>query len=176
MEYCCSPKVHDMENTPSTDSGSETDTAASRWADESEDELDERTTVMLRGLDSNIDRDALLRVLNASRFRGCFDFIYVPCDFNTQQPQGFAFVNCTSHRDAQKLRLHPPASLGAIVQTLWSDKEQRLAENVGRYRNSPVMHASLPEHSRPSLVEMDMLVALPPPTKAIKAPKVKRSA
>merc|ERR1719329_1060716 len=70
-----------------------TDSVVSRWADELEDELDVRTTVMLRGLDSCMDRDALLRVLNSSRFRGCFDFLYVPCGFNTLQPQGFAFVN-----------------------------------------------------------------------------------
>merc|ERR1711959_790822 len=125
------------------------------WADESDDELDGRTTVMLRGLDSSMDRDELLRVLNASRFRGCFDFLYVPCDFNTRQPQGFGFVNFTNNMDARRFQLQPPASLGVDAQTLWSDKEQGLAENVGRYRNSPIMHPSLPEHFRPSLVRMD---------------------
>ena len=109
-----------MESSFSTDSGSETDSAVLRWADKSEDE---RTPVMLRGLDTIMDRDALLAVLNASSFRGCFDFIYVPCDFNTRQPQGFCFVNFTNHMDAQQFQLQPPASLGTPA-TLESDQRQ----------------------------------------------------
>jgi hypothetical protein len=172
---CGSSMVSVPESNVPTDCGSETDSTVSRWADESDDEFDGRTTVMIRGLDATMDRDELLRALNVSHFRGSFDFIYVPCDFNTHRPQGFAFVNFTSHRDAHKFQLQPPASLGAEACTLWSDKEQGLAENMARYRNSPVMHPSLPEHLRPSLVRIDTLVALPKPTRPIKAPKVKRS-
>lgn len=175
MDRSCSPKLSDMEGGPSTDSGTETESPSSRWADDSEDELDARTTVMLQGLNLRMDRDELLVALNASRFRGRFDFIYVPCDFNTWQPQGFGFINFARHVDAEQFRLQPPASLGADARTLWSDKEQGLAENVGRYRNSPVMHPTVPERSRPSLVHMDSLVALPHPTRQIKAPKVKRA-
>jgi hypothetical protein len=164
-----------MDSSRSTECGSETDSAPSRWADESNDELDERTTVMLRGLDSSMDRDELLRVLNASCFRGCFDFMYVPCDLTAQLPKGFAFINFTRHADAEEFQLQPPTSFGAAARAFWSDKEQGLAENVARYRNSPLMHRSVPKHLRPSLVRMDSLVALPQPTRNLKAPKVKHS-
>jgi hypothetical protein len=175
MDHCGNLMLSVSESSVPTECGSETDSIVSRWADESDDEFDGRTTVMIRGLNTTMDRDALLEVLNASHFRSSFDFIYVPCDFNTHRPQGFAFVNFTSHRNAQKFQMQPLASLGAEARILWSDKEQGQEENVGRYRNSPVMHPSLPEHLRPSLVRTDAFVALPKPTRPIKAPKVKRS-
>jgi hypothetical protein len=176
VEHCCSPII-DVESSLSTDCGSEADSTVSCRADQSGDELDARTTVMLRGLDSSMDREKLLRVLNASRFRGCFDFIYAPCDLSTQKPKGFGFVNFISHMDAHEFLVQSLASLGlgADAQAFWSDKEQGLAENVGRYRNSPIMHRSVPKHFRPSLVRMDSLVPLPQPTRTLKPPKVKRA-
>jgi hypothetical protein len=160
----------------STDDGA-SDGSPYVWADEeSEDEdseVDERTTVMLQGLDLTLDRAGLLRVLHTSSFCGSFDFIYVPCDFQSFLPQGFGVVNFTSHRDALSFQRQPPVELGN-VRVLWSDKEQGLSENVERYRNSPVMHASVPDCCRPSLVQGDELAPLPMPTKAIKAPKIKK--
>lgn len=160
----------------STDDGA-SDGAPIVWADEEsadeDSEVDERTTVMLQGLEISLDREGLLCVLNSSSFCGSFDFVYVPCDFHTFLPQGFAVVNFANHSDAWTFQQQPPAVL-SNVRVLWSDREQGLAENVERYRNSPVMHASVPDCCRPSLVQQDVLVPLPKPTKAINAPKIKR--
>lgn len=130
---------------------------------------------MLRGLDSSMSRNELLRVLNASTFRGRFDFVYVPYDLETRRPKGFAFVNFSTHMDAEEFQLEPPASLGVDARAFWSHKEQGLAQNVDRYRNSDIMHRSVPKHFRPSLVKMDAFVALPQPMRTLKAPKLKRS-
>jgi hypothetical protein len=159
------------------DSTSEAESPAS-WADVVDDDEDDdcRTTVMLRGLAETMDRDSLMTILGRTQFRSCFDFVYLPGDFNTLRPQGFAFVNFLDHHTALRFQQDLPRELGSDVQVLWSDKEQGIDENVARYRNSPVMHNSLPEQFRPVLLRNGAVVSFPKPTKAIKAPKIKRSA
>jgi hypothetical protein len=145
------------------------------WADIVDEDDDTRSTVMLRGLKETVDRDALVSILQR-KFRNSFDFVYVPCDFNTLRPQGFAFVDFVDHKTACQFQQDLPHELGTNVHVLWSDKEQGLDENIARYRNSPVMHSSLPELAKPILMREGVVVSFPKPTKAIKAPKVKRAA
>lgn len=172
-------KREDSFDGASTDCDSNDDTASEAeslsWADVVDDD-DIRTTLMLRGLDDTVTRDALISILRKTQFKGCFDFVYLPGDFNTLRPQGFAFVNFIDNKTARLFQQDLPRELGSGVQVLWSDKEQGLDENVARYRNSPVMHNSLPEHFKPVLLKNGAVVSFPKPTKAIKAPKIKRTA
>lgn len=164
----------------STDCDSSEDTSSEAesmsWADVVDDDDDKRTTVMLRGLAATMHREMLMSILRKTKFHNCFDFVYLPGDFNTLQPQGFAFVNFVDHKTALQFQQDLPRELGTDVQVLWSDKEQGIDENVARYRNSPVMHTSLPEQFRPVLLRNGAMVNFPKPTKAIKAPKIKRAA
>jgi len=164
----------------STDCDSNEDTSSEAesmsWADVVDDDDDNRTTVMLRGLAATMNREMLMSILRKTKFHSCFDFVYLPGDFNTLQPQGFAFVNFVDHKTALQFQQDLPRELGTDVQVLWSDKEQGIDENVARYRNSPVMHTSLPEQFRPVLLRNGAMVNFPKPTKAIKAPKIKRAA
>lgn len=173
-------KREDTFDIASTDCDSNEDTASVAeslsWADVVDDDDDTRTTVMLRGLAETMDRDALMNILRMTSFHSSFDFVYLPGDFNTLQSQGFAFINFVDHKTAQKFQQVLPRELGTDVQVLWSDKEQGIDENVARYRNSPVMHNSLPEQFRPVLMRNGAMVNFPKPTKAIKAPKIKRTA
>jgi len=172
-------KREDSFDVASTDCDSNEDATSEpeslSWADVVDDD-DTRTTVMLRGLKENLDRDAFLAILRRTQSDSSFDFVYVPGDFNTLRPQGFAFVNFVDHKTAQQFQQDLPRELGTDVHVLWSDKEQGLDENVARYRNSPVMHSSLPEHFKPILLRDGAVVSFPKPTKAIKAPKIKRTA
>jgi hypothetical protein len=172
-------KREDSFDMASTDCDSNEDTTSEpeslSWADVVDDD-DIRTTVMLRGLKENLDRDAFLAILRRTQSDSSFDFVYVPGDFNTLRPQGFAFVNFVDHKSAQQFQQDLPRELGTDAHVLWSDKEQGLDENVARYRNSPVMHSSLPEHFKPILLRDGAVVSFPKPTKAIKAPKIKRTA
>lgn len=172
-------KREDSFDIASTDCDSNEDTASEAeslsWADVVDDD-DNRTTVMLRGLGATMNREILVSILRKTKFHSCFDFVYLPGDFNTLQPQGFAFVNFVDHKTARQFQQDLPRELGTDVQVLWSDKEQGIDENVARYRNSPVMHNSLPEQFRPVLLRNGAMVNFPKPTKAIKAPKIKRAA
>merc|ERR1719146_492709 len=48
-----------------------------------------------------------------------------------------------------------------------------LAENVERYRNSPLMHESVPMECKPALYDVDgRRIAFPSPTKAIPKPRI----
>jgi hypothetical protein len=173
-------KREDSFEIASTDCDSNEDTTSEpeslSWADVVDDDEDSRTTVMLRGLKETLDRDALVSILRRTQFHNSFDFVYLPGDFNTLRPQGFAFVNFVDHKTAQQFQQDLPRELGTDAHVLWSDKEQGLEENVARYRNSPVMHSSLPEHFKPILLRDGAVESFPKPTKAIKAPKIKRTA
>jgi len=50
------------------------------------------TTVMLRNIPNRYTRDMLVERLN-STFRGQFDFVYLPIDFNSKCNVGYAFIN-----------------------------------------------------------------------------------
>lgn len=138
-----------------------------------------RTTVMMRNLPEGFTRTLLLQLLSAEGFFGRFDFIYVPFDFKRQSNLGYALINLVTSSEAQRFFRHfdgfrdwhmPNDNPCAVI---WSDPHQGLSSHVERYRNSPVMHESVPEQWRPMLFKHGVAVPFPEPTKKIKAPKVK---
>mmetsp|Transcript_20928 Transcript_20928/g.36283 ORF Transcript_20928/g.36283 Transcript_20928/m.36283 type:complete len:361 (-) Transcript_20928:259-1341(-) len=138
-----------------------------------------RTTVMMRNLPEGFTRTSLLELLSSEGFFGRFDFIYIPFDFKRQLNLGYALINLVSSSEAQRFTKHfngfrnwmTPSDLPCVV--VWSDPHQGLSIHVERYRNSPVMHESVPEPWRPLLFKHGVAVPFPEPTKKIKAPKVK---
>lgn len=142
-----------------------------------EDGGDRRTTVMLRNLPNDYSRQMFLDMLDAEGFAGLYDFIYLPIDFKTQACLGYAFVNLLgpevvaafwSKFDRYADWVVPSRKIGKVT---WSGPHQGWAAHVGRYRDSPVMHPSVPEAYKP-LVFVDGVVAdFPAPTKSPKAPR-----
>ncbi len=63
-----------------------------------------------------------------------------------------------------------------VAETTWAHPHQGLRENVQRYRNSPVMHESMPEAFKPLLLVNGREVPFPPPTRPIKPPKARPAA
>jgi hypothetical protein len=137
------------------------------------------TTVMMRNIPNNISRAGLLELLDRHGFKGCYDFIYLPIDLKRQASLGYAFVNFVSTDILEKFwetfdgfsSWDGPSK--KICQVSWSTPSQGLADHIERYRNSPLMHDTVPDEARPVLFEKGVRVNFPPPTKAIRPPRVR---
>jgi len=146
------------------------------------DEVQEiRTTVMLRNVPTWYTRSDAVRLLVDEGFDGCFDLVYLPMDFNNQRCLGYAFVNFHTASDAKRAWTvfdgfcawgHHGASPCEVV---WSSPHQGSAALIERYRNSPVMHDSMPDEWKPAYFIDGERVQFPTPTERIKAPKQKQS-
>lgn len=140
---------------------------------------DAQTTVMLRGLPETYTRSAVLQLLGTAGFFGRFNFVYLPVDFKKHKNLGYVLVNLVSHAEALRLRRHfegfsnwsVPGGSACTVE--WCSPHQGLQANVERYRNSPVMHASVPDEWRPLLLAHGVPISFPAPTLKIKAPRLK---
>merc|ERR1719265_6906 len=139
-----------------------------------------RTTVMLRNMPNNYTRDMLLELVDAMGFEACYDFAYLPVDFKSQAGLGYAFINFVTPDEAQRCfeqfegfsDWKVPSE--KVCTVTWGSPYQGLEAHVERYQNSPVMHHSIPDEWKPVLFDHEgRRIAFPPPTKAIKTPKVR---
>jgi len=136
-----------------------------------------RTTVMVRNLPNNLGRDQLLQLLNDEGFEGCYSFVYVPIDFKSKAGLGYAFIDFRSSEEAddffprfQEFTKWPMPS-DKVCDVTWSVALQGIEVHLERYRNSPVMHESVPDEFRPVLFQNGKRVPFPLPTKRIRAPR-----
>lgn len=167
--------------TPSTASRDSISAAGSSSGDvtESSPSAETRTTVMLRNLPNTLSRDVLLGVLDRMGFLGQYDLAYIPVDFSTGTGLGYAFINMTSPAIVTRLWeafdgfVQWSADNDKVCSVSWSDPHQGLAAHVERYQNSPVMHPEVPDEWKPALFMQGVRVDFPPPTKKLKAPKVR---
>jgi hypothetical protein len=141
------------------------------------------TTVMLRNLPNMYDREMLVELLNSEGFEGKFTFLYLPIDFKSHAGLGYAFVDMESPAEAERIRQHFEGfsrwilSSEKVCTVCWSLPEQQgLSAHIERYRNSPVMHKSVPDEWRPILLSAGMRTRFPPPTRKIRAPRIRPGA
>lgn len=141
-----------------------------------------RTTVMLRNVPNSYNRDSLLELVDSFGFACRYDFAYLPIDFKSHSGLGYAFINFTSTADAQHLFdvFEGFSNWGVytdkVCTVAWGSPSQGLTANIERYQNSPVLHHSIPDKWKPAVFNRGKRVAFPPPTKALKPPKVRQSA
>lgn len=142
---------------------------------------DNRTTLMIRNLPPDFTRQMLEELLDEEGFAACYDFIYLPADILSGTCFCYAFINFTMPEDAQRFKRHftgftrwPVRSPkeGAVD---WTEALEGLPRLIERYRNSPLMHASVPEHFRPAIYQRGINVPFPEPSVRIRAPRVRRS-
>jgi len=166
------PRKLDSADTQSTVADSQSTVAS--------DSDEPKTTVQLRNVPPSFSRSMLLNLLDMQGFRSCYDFIYLPMDFSTQESLGYAFVNFVRVEDAARFRnlfnIPEPPGLQRetpCCNTSWS-LWQGLAENIKRYRNSPVMGKGVPDDFKPAMFSDGKRVAFPRPTKKVKEPRVRK--
>jgi hypothetical protein len=135
-----------------------------------------KTTVIFRNVPLNYTRDMLVTMLDAHGFFGKYDFLYLPLDGSTDANLGFASVSFVTHDDAcDAMQFFSGFSAWSmhsfkVCQVEWSNNVQGLSKLIGKYRNSSVMHASVPDHRKPILFRDGMRSEFPRPTANIKQP------
>lgn len=135
-----------------------------------------KTTVMVRNIPNNCTRDMLLELIDSEGFSGQYDFFYLPMDFSRRANLGYAFVNLVNPQATSSFwkafdgfsRWTMPTA--KVCEIGWSGPHQGLAAHIERYKNSPVMHASVPDDYKPMLFAAGVRQAFPPPTKNLKPP------
>jgi RNA recognition motif-containing protein len=121
----------------------------------------------------------LIDLLGEHGFNTLYDFVYLPMDFRNGVNLGYAFVNLLNNPDAMRAMdlFHGFSSWfldsAKVCEVSWAHPHQGLAEHVERYRNSPVMHATMPDEYKPMVFRNGVRLSFPPPTKAIRAPKLR---
>jgi len=135
-----------------------------------------QTMVIMRGIPNTCTRNTLIELLNAHGFAGCYDFVYLPIDFQTATACGYAFVNLFTHNAAERLCGHFERFNGWIknlpmISVKFVDGPQA---NVDRYRNIPAQHKSVPDEFKPVMFnKLGERIPFPVPTKEIPAPRFK---
>lgn len=136
------------------------------------------TTVMMRNLPNNMTRDMLLTLVDSQGFKGCYDFVYLPTDFRSKARAGLGYSFINFEDPATALRFHDHFSgfsdwsfqSEKVCTTMWSTALQGRDAHVERYKNSPVMHESLPDEAKPLLFKDGERLPFPAPTKRIRPP------
>lgn len=124
----------------------------------------DRTTLIFRKLPKDVTRASLLEMLDAAGSKGLYDFVYLPMDFKKGKVCGYAIVNFVANAWAEQARFHFE---GEGVDLDWSDSHQGLDDLIQRYRDSPIMHTSMPETSKPIIFRNGAVAAFPCPTKMV---------
>jgi len=142
------------------------------------------TTIMLRNVPRALTRTMLLAEMESQGFAGKFDFVYLPVDFDetTQCGQNFghAFVNFMYPHDAAQAReCFEGFSAWAVecekpCEAMWREQCQGLTTHIQKYRNSALMHQSVPDDNKPVMFADGVRCPFPAPTQPIKAPKMRR--
>lgn len=145
-----------------------------------EDPRRAKTTVMMRNIPFYYMRSKLLGLLDEHGFSSCcYDMVYLPIDFGSGTGFGYAFINFVSNAEAERFKEHfqgfknwfQPSD--KVCEVDWSCTHQSLAAHIARYRNSPVMHESVPDEHKPMLFEQGIRVDFPAPTKKLRPPRAR---
>jgi len=140
-----------------------------------------QSTVMMKNVPNNYTREMFLNMLNARGFAGMYDFVYLPHDFERNANLGYAFVNLVSSDAVDDFWhvfdgfTHWSLPSAKVCRLSWSGPHQGWAAHVERYRNSPVMHRSVPDEYKPVVFASGARQPFPSPTRKIKPPPPRAS-
>jgi hypothetical protein len=142
------------------------------------------TTVSLKKLPANCTLSVMVATLDREGFSGYFDFVHVPVNFKTHESVGYAQVNLLDHAFSEMFCQHFQGFTNWATATNTCEHgcvadvtaaNQGIDALIDRYRNSALMHDSIPEEYKPALFRHGIRVQFPPPTIRLKAPRVRHS-
>lgn len=113
-------------------------------------------------------------MLDSEGFQGSYDFVHVPVKFGDGSNVGYALLNLTSPESARRVMERLSGNGGPLVAD-WNSPGQGLQSQIERYRNSAVVHESVPEVYRPGFFVGGVISVFPEPTAAIRAPRIRAS-
>lgn len=143
------------------------------------------TTIMLKNVPWSLTRTMLLSELESHGFAGKFDFVYLPVDFDETtrcgKNFGHAFINFVHAHDAAQARECFDGYVAWAVEcekpceAMWREQCQGFSAHIQKYRNSALMHESVPDEKKPVVFANGVRCSFPSPTQPIKAPKTRRN-
>jgi len=135
------------------------------------------TTVMLKNLPGEYSREMLLELLNEQGFEAKYNFVYRPADFKKKTWLGYAFVNLIDHDHAERFMQHFEGFADwkldeeqPKAETRWGQHHDK-KKHIERYRDSPLMHPSVPDAYKPVVFEDGEQKPFPLPRKRLQAPR-----
>jgi len=146
-------------------------------------ESNAHTSVILKNLPLDCTRKSLLEVLEEQGFIETVSFLYVPMTFDKTIVRSlrYAFISFKCGHMAEQFfqkfagftawRNLVPHEGGCHPE--WSSL-QGLQGFIDRYRNSPIMHPSVPDEYKPVLLVRGTTVPFPLPSVALEAPHLRR--
>jgi len=132
---------------------------------------------MFRNLPDDFTREDIVELLEHEGFSSQYDYVYVPLHFSNGTSFGYAFINLVSGMAAARFRSHFegfsrwPVPCNKVGCVGWGDCLQGLDEQVERYRNSRIMHESVPDELKPAIYRKGVRMPFPPPTKQLRPPR-----
>jgi len=141
--------------------------------------VDRRTTIMIRNLPNQYTRNMLLDLIDTEGFAKLYDFVNLPIDFQSRSSLGYAFVNLVNNDVAKSFQLKFDGFSDWIIPSrkvcgvTWSGPHQGMQAHIERYRNSPVMHESVPDTYKPVVFKDGQRIPFPLPTRKLRAPRLR---
>lgn len=137
----------------------------------SDAQKEHRTTVMVRNIPTHLSQIDFVRELSARGYRNLFTFVYMPMNLRSYGSFGYAFVDLIDATVAVQLMKQLQLQEDGW-RAIWSST-QGMTANVERYRNSPLMHETVPAECKPALYdEHGVQVPFPAPTKYLAKPRI----
>jgi len=137
-----------------------------------------RTTLVVKNLPVGCSHNELRIILDEVGLGGLYNFVYIPFDFKKSALLRYGFVNFETNEHAVKARAVLDGFSGweseKNCEIDWGSCQDGLHGYVERYRNSPVMHDSVPDDYKPVLFKGGIRIAFPAPTKALKPMKIRK--
>jgi len=123
----------------------------------------------VKNLPAGCTHHELRRILDEVGLGGTYNFVYVPFDFKKSVVFQYGVVNFEQHEQAVKAMSILDGLSGWKVE--WNSSQQNLHAIIERYRNSALMHISVPDVYKPLLFERGVRIAFPAPTQVVNPPK-----